>query len=73
MEEKIFEVFAVYDYQAVCYEDRNVEYEDLMDIMSSAEKLFISPMKFLWKLLVVMASTIWKLAVAAKEYLPNCE
>lgn len=73
MEEKIYDDVTIFDYQAVCYEDRNTKYEAIMDIMSSAGRAFMSPMKFLWNMLAVVASTVWKLAAAAKEYVPNCE
>jgi hypothetical protein len=72
-EEGIYKDVTIYDYQAVCYEDRIMKYEAIMNIMSDASRVFMSPLKFLWQMLVLVASTVWKLADAAKQYLPNCE
>lgn len=72
-EEGIYKDVTIYDYQAVCYEDRNKKYDAIMDIMSNASGVLMSPLKFLWHILVVVASTLWKLADAAKQYLPNCK
>lgn len=72
-EEKIYEDVTIFDYQAVCYDDRNMEYDDIMDILSSANSIFVNPMKLLWNLVLGILSTFWKLAVASREYLPNCK
>lgn len=72
-QEGIYNDVTIYDYQAVCYEDRNKKYEAIMDIMSNASRVLMSPLKVLWQMLVLVASNIWKLADAAKQYLPNCK
>lgn len=72
-DEDIFKKVTIDDYQAVCYEDRNKKYEYIMTVMSDASRVLMSPLKFLWQILVVVASTMGKLADAAKHYIPNCE
>lgn len=72
-EEKIYEDVTIFDYQAVCYDDRQKEYDDIMDIISSANNFFTSPLKLLWNLLVGFASVFTTLVDASKDYLSNCE
>lgn len=72
-EEKIYEDVTIFDYQAVCYEDRNKDYEDIMDIMSSANQIFLNPLKLLWNIVLGVASVFWNLVYASIEFMPNCK
>ena len=73
MEDNIYKFVTVYDYQGVCYEDRNVEYELLMNIVSSATTIFWHPLKHLWTTFIALLISLKNLIVhaASQSYLPN--
>jgi voltage-dependent calcium channel alpha-2/delta-3 len=73
MTENIYNQVTIYDYQAVCYEDRMTRYEGIMDIVSSANTIILSPIKLLWNILWILASNMWHFVLAVKEYIPNCK
>lgn len=57
----IFEPIRVFDYQAVCYEDKEIDYE-LMPLVSSALNLFLwSPFKYFAAVLMSLLSTVYAL------------
>lgn len=77
--DNIYERVSVYDYQAVCYQDRDIKYEAIMDIVSSAGSTLIwNPLKAVWGAIlaiIVSLGNVFKASVAAdeKNYVPYCE
>jgi hypothetical protein len=72
-DDKIYQKVAVYDYQAVCYEDRNVEYDLLMDIVSSASYNLVNPFKHFITAVLSLLSSLIDFAIASKAFIPNCK
>ncbi|KAL7043546.1 hypothetical protein ACKWTF_001566 [Chironomus riparius] len=72
-DDNIYKFVTVYDYQGVCYEDRNVEYELLMNIVSSATTIFWHPLKHLWTTFIALLISLKTLIVyaARQSYIPN--
>lgn len=70
VEDKIFTPIRVYDYQAVCYEDKGIEYDFLMAKASSALRLILwNPIKILFTILLNFMSNVSSMP----SYLANCE
>lgn len=69
IEDKIYEATKVFDYQAVCYEDQQVEYKFLMERSSALSVLLWNPFKYIFAVLVTLLSTIY----ALPSYMANCE
>ncbi|XP_070489901.1 voltage-dependent calcium channel subunit alpha-2/delta-3-like [Chironomus tepperi] len=73
MVDNIYKFVTVYDYQGVCYEDRNIEYELLMNIVSSATTIFWHPLKHLWTTFIALLISLKNIIVDAvsRTYVPN--
>lgn len=74
LDDFIYEPVSVYDYQAVCYEPRNITYKKRMEIISSANSIFLNPIKYFWMTLVSFLSALGNfVSVVATKYIPNCK
>lgn len=69
IDDKIYEPIKIYDYQAVCYDDRMVEYEHLMTRSSALNTFFWNPFKFIATVVITFLSTVY----ALPSYMANCE
>jgi voltage-dependent calcium channel alpha-2/delta-3 len=70
LDDQVYQKVVVYDYQAVCYEDKDIKYELLMELVSGANALLSNPFKYVWSVLGVLASSLWNLVLAARSYVP---
>lgn len=72
VDNKVYEHVTVYDYQAVCYEDKEVEYDAILEIVSSASTILWNPLKHLWTALIALFSTLWNSLIESSDaYIPN--
>lgn len=70
VQDKIYDKKTVFDYQAVCYQDKGVDYEQLMKFVSnSAMKVVWNPIKVLLTILLNILSKVY----GAPSYIANCE
>lgn len=67
--DNVYESTRVFDYQAVCYEDRNVEYEATMKRNSALSVFLWNPFTYFAALFVTLLSTVY----AAPSYMANCK
>jgi hypothetical protein len=77
IDDGVYNTITVYDYQAVCYQDRMIKYNAIMEVVSSAGSILIwNPLKTLWAGLVALVTSFGQFFAAdaaTREYLPNCE
>lgn len=69
IEDKIYEPITVFDYQAVCYEDRETDYDHLMKRNSAMRALLWNPFKYVLAALTTLLSTVY----ALPSYMANCK
>ncbi|KAG5676553.1 hypothetical protein PVAND_006378 [Polypedilum vanderplanki] len=73
--DNIYEKKQIYDFQGVCYQDREIEYEYIMEIVSNAGSILLwNPLKNLWMALIALFTTIGKFfetEAVAKKFVPN--
>lgn len=69
IEDKVYEPITVFDYQAVCYEDKNIEYDAIMKRNSALSVLFWNPFKYVFAVLMTLLSTVY----ALPTYMANCK
>jgi hypothetical protein len=69
LEDKFYEPITVFDYQAVCYEDRNTDYDAIMLRSSALSALFWNPFKYFYAVLTTLFATVY----ALPSYMANCE
>lgn len=69
IEDHVYDPTRVFDYQAVCYEDRNVEYEHLMKRNSALSVFLWNPFKYFAAVFATLLST----AYAVPSYMANCK
>lgn len=72
-QDNIYKFVTIFDYQGVCYEDRNVDYGKIMDIVSSATAIFWHPLKHLWTTFIALLISLKNIIVnaASQSYIPN--
>lgn len=77
VEDGIYEPVRVFDYQAVCYVNKNVAYKKLMkrDIISSSalSVVFWNPFKYFGTVLATLVSTASTVFGAIPTYMANCK
>jgi hypothetical protein len=70
IEDNIYTPISVYDYQGVCYKDREIEYAALMVMANSALKHLIwNPIKILFAFIINFISNVYSLP----SYMANCK
>lgn len=69
IDDHVFERNEVFDYQAVCYEDRLVDYEHLMKRNSALSVFLWNPFKYFAALFATLISTVY----AVPAYMANCK
>jgi Neuronal voltage-dependent calcium channel alpha 2acd len=58
IEDKVYESIKVYDYQAVCYEDRDIVYKKLMKMKNAALSVVLwNPLKSILAVLTTLLTT----------------
>lgn len=67
VDDRVYESTNVYDYQAVCYEDRMVDYDAIMKRNSALRAMLFNPFKYLFAALLSLVST----ALAVPAYMAN--
>jgi hypothetical protein len=76
-DDDIYIVLTIYDYQGVCYQDRMVVYEAVMEVLSNAGWSIgqWNIMKAAWTFVMTVLASIGGIFSAAPEkpYVPNCE
>jgi hypothetical protein len=76
-DDDIYIVLTIYDYQGVCYQDRMVVYEAVMEVLSNAGWSIgqWNMMKAAWTFVMTVLASIGGIFSAAPEkpYVPNCE
>lgn len=76
IEERIYKPISVYDYQAVCYVDKNIDYEqDYHSPANGAASLLLwTPIDLIQVFLTSILIGLWNFPalVLAREYIENC-
>jgi hypothetical protein len=72
VEDNIYKFIDIYDYQAVCYIDKNVDYEMLMPIESSSSTLLLkNPFFYLLRALKAFFILLWNMPRTFSLYMDN--
>lgn len=71
IEDSVYEPVTIFDYQAVCYDDRMIKYEEMMKVVSNSALRIVlwNPLKFISALVATLISTVY----ALPPYIANCE
>lgn len=72
IEDKVYTPIKIYDYQAVCYKDRMVDYKEIMKQVSrnsALSTLFWNPFKYFATIVTSLLTTVYTLP----SFMANCE